>query len=69
MKKKNKYEDSSFFVVEDNQNISSGITAPHTLTPEELLGEKDSKEIINESHNALEALKKRMSISFLLILK
>ena len=63
MKKKNKYEDSSFFVVEDNQNISSGITAPHTLTPEELLGEKDSKEIINESHNALEALKKRMTLS------
>jgi len=63
MKKKNKYEDSSFFVVDDNQNISSGITAPHTLTPEEVLGEKDSKEIINESHNALEALKKRMTLS------
>ena len=63
MKKKNKFEDINFFEVEDNRNFSSGITAPHTLTPEEVLGEKDSKEIISDSHNALEALKKRMTLS------
>lgn len=64
MKKRFKNEEENFFVIaEEDDSISSGITAPHTLTAEEVLGTKDSKEILSESHNALEALKKRMSAS------
>lgn len=61
--KKNINDNENFFVIEDDESFSSGITAPHTLTPEEVLGEKDSKRILAESHNALDALKKRMTMS------
>lgn len=62
MKKRNKNEEENFFIL-DNSEESSSVTAPHTLTPEEVLGIKDSKKIIAESHSALEALKKRMTAS------
>ena len=64
MKKHSKANNDNFFTIaEENDALSSGITAPHTLTPEEVLGTKSSKKIIEESHNALDTLKKRMRAS------
>lgn len=55
--------DDLFTIIDDIPETSSHITAPHTLTPEEVLGTEDSSNGLYNSHNALEALKKRMSTS------
>ena len=51
--------DDLFTIIDDIPETSSHITAPHTLTPEEVLGTEDSSNGLYNSHNALEALKKR----------
>ena len=64
MKKRFNIEEENFFeIAEENITTSSPVTAPHTLTPEEVIGSADSKKIIADSHSALDALKKRMSLS------
>ena len=61
MKKRKKLEENEdFFTIMDNENPFSNITAPHTLTPEEVLGEDKNLKTYN-SHKALDALKKRMT--------
>lgn len=62
MKKRQKYdENEEFFTILDNENSSNHITAPHTLTPEEVLFKEDEKPKTYNSHKALDALKKRMT--------
>ncbi len=65
MRKHSRQKDENFFIIEENEVSSSNVTAPHTLTPEEVLGggETDSKRIISQSHSALNALKMRMNAS------
>ncbi len=65
MRKHSRQDDEKFFIIEENETSASNVTAPHTLTPEEVLGEgeTDSKRIISQSHSALNALKMRMNAS------
>ena len=65
MRKRSRQDDEKFFIIEENEASASNVTAPHTLTPEEVLGsaESDSKRIISQSHSALNALKMRMNSS------
>jgi len=62
MRKRQKFEDNAdFFTIVDDNKPQNNITAPHTLTPEEVLSQNSSKPKTYNSHKALDALKKRMS--------
>ena len=64
MKKKKKFDDNAdFFTIIEDEKPSSGITAPHTLTPEEVLSSSKPKSGPKSynSHRALDLLKKRMA--------
>ncbi len=65
MKKFSNKEDNSFFSIEEmeNKNHSEHITAPHVLTPAEVLNTEAEETPVkpNSSSGALDALKKRLA--------
>lgn len=62
MKIFSKKDDDSFFSFEEENNNQEHITAPHVLTPEEVLKTEDKIKITpNSSSGALDALKKRLA--------
>ncbi len=65
MKIFSKKDDDSFFTIEEieNENNSEHITAPHVLTPEEVLKTENEEANVkpNSSSGALDALKKRLA--------
>ncbi len=64
MKKNRKFEEENFFnIIDENEEKSSNITAPHTLTPEEVLETGKKQNTVLKANSALEALKARMTQS------
>ena len=65
MKKKNITEETNDFIeTEEIAQKKSSISAPHTLTIEEVMNSGDSKKSIQNSHKALDMLKKRVTGAF-----